>query len=152
MDVGANAIDSAKLLRTGRRRRMMHGRRRSSALCAGLEQIVLAAWRGVDDVAARGQTAGKTDAVAGPFRGFGERIVGADHLRAGVQESVAASGVIGAGGDGAVVGAGADDVALANELIDEFGRTAILFDEGSVGAAGVGVGEQHTALQKRMTG
>src|SRR6202012_1303754 len=100
--------------------------RYASALRSRFQKIIPAASRRVDYVASRGQPVREPDTVAGPFRGFRERIVRADHLCAGMQQFIPPHGVVRSCGYGVLIRPRTDDVTLTNQLIDHL-RAALVF-------------------------
>jgi len=85
--------------------------------------------------------------VAVPASGLVDGVVGAEELGAACEHGVAGGGVVDAGFFGVGVGAGADEIALPDEGRDVGGRTVVTLEEGRVGLAGIGVGEDDAAAQ-----
>jgi hypothetical protein len=85
--------------------------------------------------------------MTGPACGFVDRVVGAEHLGAAGDHGIACGGVVGAGFLGVGVGAGADEIALADESGDVGGGAIVALEEGGVGLTGFGVGEDDAAAQ-----
>ena len=77
-------------------------------------------------------------------------IVGAEDLGAAGDHSIAARRVVVARLLGVRIGARSNEVTFLNQSRDVTGGTVIPFDKGSVGLAGLRVGKQNSAAQRRM--
>ena len=88
--------------------------------------------------------------MAFPAGGFVDGVIGAEELSAAGEHGVAVGGVVGASLLGVAVGAGANEVAFADEVGDFCGRAVVALQEGCVGLTGVGVGEDDAVTQGRM--
>src|SRR5579883_2550490 len=91
------------------------------------------------------------DEIAG-FGGFSGGVVRAQNLRSAVDGGVAPGGFVGLDAGESGIRHRADQIALPDQPWNQFGvaRGVVAFGERGVWCAGIGVGEQDAAFERRM--